>query len=157
MSGWFQFCGEPVSSLSSIGSQPQTASEADLTYFSSLKASPATVGGKASLQPKRTPVSSDEIEAILFASEVKNPALPSCYPTGAFVSSAGTADDSCSMFLLISWCVNPFLHYGVFCLHDPRRVELGIKSQETAVWILRRKDDLHRRFCPMIWDLKRGP
>ncbi|GLU05967.1 hypothetical protein SLE2022_230390 [Rubroshorea leprosula] len=55
----------PQRHLKSSGSQPKTASEADLTYFSSLKASPATVGGKASLQPKRTPVSNDEIEAIL--------------------------------------------------------------------------------------------
>ncbi|GLT49061.1 hypothetical protein SLA2020_226440 [Shorea laevis] len=55
----------PQRHLKSSGSQPQTASEADLTFYSSLKASSATVGGKASLQPKRTPVSNDEIEAIL--------------------------------------------------------------------------------------------
>ncbi|XP_002509966.2 uncharacterized protein LOC8287858 isoform X2 [Ricinus communis] len=36
----------------------------NLPFFSSSKAS-MTVGGKASLQPKRTPVSNDEIEAIL--------------------------------------------------------------------------------------------
>ena len=49
------------------GLQPQAATktgDGDLTFFSSSKA-PATVGGKASLQPKRTPVSNDEIEAIL--------------------------------------------------------------------------------------------
>uniref|UniRef100_A0A2P2J578 Uncharacterized protein n=1 Tax=Rhizophora mucronata TaxID=61149 RepID=A0A2P2J578_RHIMU len=36
----------------------------DLAFFSSSKAS-MTVGGKASLQPKRTPISKQEIEAIL--------------------------------------------------------------------------------------------
>ncbi|KAG8476468.1 hypothetical protein CXB51_033400 [Gossypium anomalum] len=52
---------------SDSGLQAQVASktgDGDLTFFSSSKA-PATVGGKASLQPKRTPVSNEEIEAIL--------------------------------------------------------------------------------------------
>ncbi|KAB2000882.1 hypothetical protein ERO13_D12G237933v2 [Gossypium hirsutum] len=52
---------------SDSGLQAQGASktgDGDLTFFSSSKA-PATVGGKASLQPKRTPVSNEEIEAIL--------------------------------------------------------------------------------------------
>ncbi|KAK7251426.1 hypothetical protein RIF29_34615 [Crotalaria pallida] len=39
-------------------------SDANISFFSSSKAS-TTVGGKASLQPKRTPVSDEEIEAIL--------------------------------------------------------------------------------------------
>jgi len=49
------------------GSQPEealTSGSAYQAFFSSLKASTA-VGGKASLQPKRTPVSNEEIEAIL--------------------------------------------------------------------------------------------
>lgn len=41
-----------------------SASDANLPFFASSKA-PSTVGGKASDQPKRTPVSNDEIEAIL--------------------------------------------------------------------------------------------
>ena len=49
------------------GLQPQAATktgDGDLTFFSSSKA-PATVGGRASLQPKRAPVSNEEIEATL--------------------------------------------------------------------------------------------
>ncbi|PON69019.1 hypothetical protein TorRG33x02_260600 [Trema orientale] len=51
------------------GSAPETqapakAGNAAHTFFSSSKAS-TTLGGKASLQPKRTPVSNEEIEAIL--------------------------------------------------------------------------------------------
>lgn len=51
------------------GSASQTqasssASDGNLSFFSSSNAS-ATLGGKASLQPKRTPVSKEEIEAIL--------------------------------------------------------------------------------------------
>lgn len=52
---------------SATATQSQSASssvDAFFTSFSSSKA-PASVGGKASLQPKRTPVSNDEIEAIL--------------------------------------------------------------------------------------------
>nr|AFK41465.1 unknown [Lotus japonicus] len=41
-----------------------SASDASSTFFSSSKAS-TTLGGKASLQPKRTPVSNEEIEAVL--------------------------------------------------------------------------------------------
>lgn len=41
-----------------------SATDANVKFFSSSKA-PSTVGGKASLQPKRTPVSKEEIEAIL--------------------------------------------------------------------------------------------
>lgn len=54
------------------GLQAQVASktgDGDLTFFSSSKV-PATVGGKASLQPKRTPVSNEEIEAILVCKPV---------------------------------------------------------------------------------------
>ncbi|XP_010541724.1 PREDICTED: uncharacterized protein LOC104815090 isoform X3 [Tarenaya hassleriana] len=40
------------------------ANEADTFFFSNLNAS-KIVSGKASLQPKRTPVSNEEIEAIL--------------------------------------------------------------------------------------------
>ncbi|GLT90766.1 hypothetical protein SLE2022_086840 [Rubroshorea leprosula] len=57
----------PQRHLKSTGSQPQTTSKAgnsDLTFLLSSKA-PASVGGKASLQPKRTPVSNEEIEAVL--------------------------------------------------------------------------------------------
>ncbi|XVF12964.1 hypothetical protein REPUB_Repub08aG0165900 [Reevesia pubescens] len=53
--------------MGNSGLQPQAANktgDVDLAFFSSSKA-PATVGGKASLQPKRTPLSNDEIEAIL--------------------------------------------------------------------------------------------
>ncbi|XP_059442672.1 uncharacterized protein LOC132174931 [Corylus avellana] len=41
-----------------------TAGDAGQTFFFSSKVS-TTVGGKASLQPKRTPMSNEEIEAIL--------------------------------------------------------------------------------------------
>ncbi|KAJ1405925.1 hypothetical protein SESBI_25369 [Sesbania bispinosa] len=41
-----------------------SASDANLSFFSSSQAS-ATLGGKASLQPKRTPVTKEEIEAVL--------------------------------------------------------------------------------------------
>ncbi|KAG2410865.1 uncharacterized protein HKW66_Vig0015300 [Vigna angularis] len=52
-----------------LGSASETqaassASDANLSFFSSSNAS-AAVGGKASLQPKRTPVSKEEIEAVL--------------------------------------------------------------------------------------------
>ncbi|KAK7307900.1 hypothetical protein VNO77_41362 [Canavalia gladiata] len=50
---------------SAPGSAPETsATNANLPFFSSSKAS-TSVGGKASLQPKRTPVSNEEIEAVL--------------------------------------------------------------------------------------------
>ncbi|GAV65768.1 hypothetical protein CFOL_v3_09282 [Cephalotus follicularis] len=52
---------------SGTASQPEAASTAgntDMAFLSSSKVS-STVGGKASLQPKRTPVSKEEIEAIL--------------------------------------------------------------------------------------------
>ncbi|KAK9094124.1 hypothetical protein Scep_025593 [Stephania cephalantha] len=51
---------------SGSASQPQSAaaSTSSKTFFSG-STSNASVGGKASLQPKRTPVSNDEIEAIL--------------------------------------------------------------------------------------------
>ncbi|OAY56358.1 uncharacterized protein LOC110609807 [Manihot esculenta] len=59
----------PQRHLKSSGSaspsqEPSTTGHADLTFFSNSKA-PSTVGGKASLQPKRTPPSNEEIEAIL--------------------------------------------------------------------------------------------
>ncbi|TKY71027.1 hypothetical protein E2542_SST07322 [Spatholobus suberectus] len=41
-----------------------STTDASLAFFSNSKAS-TPVGGKASLQPKRTPVSNEEIEAIL--------------------------------------------------------------------------------------------
>ncbi|XP_012086715.1 uncharacterized protein LOC105645667 [Jatropha curcas] len=50
----------------SSGSQEaSTTANADETFFSRIKASSMTVGGKASLQPKRTPLSNEEIDAIL--------------------------------------------------------------------------------------------
>ncbi|XP_021894847.1 uncharacterized protein LOC110812387 [Carica papaya] len=55
----------PKSSGSSSQSQEtSTAGDANLSFFSNSQA-PGTVGGKASLQPKRTPVSNEEIESIL--------------------------------------------------------------------------------------------
>ncbi|KAI9108394.1 hypothetical protein QN277_028387 [Acacia crassicarpa] len=55
----------PKSSGSASETQASaSASDINLPFFSSSKA-PSTVGGKASLQPKRTPVSNEEIEAIL--------------------------------------------------------------------------------------------
>ncbi|KAG5061552.1 hypothetical protein AAZX31_01G211100 [Glycine max] len=53
----------------SSGSTPETqasssTTDVSLAFFSSSNAS-TSVGGKASLQPKRTPVSKEEIEAIL--------------------------------------------------------------------------------------------
>ncbi|KAF8087205.1 hypothetical protein N665_0595s0016 [Sinapis alba] len=42
----------------------QVENEADTFFFSNLN-TPKTIGGKASLQPKRTPVSNQEMEAIL--------------------------------------------------------------------------------------------
>ncbi|KAL5747684.1 hypothetical protein ACOSQ2_024981 [Xanthoceras sorbifolium] len=55
------------SKTSGSASQSQSASvlgDGDRALFSSSKTS-VTLGGKASLQPKRTPVSNEEIEAIL--------------------------------------------------------------------------------------------
>ncbi|XP_057450074.1 uncharacterized protein LOC130741247 [Lotus japonicus] len=53
------------SSGSAPDKQPSSsATDANLSFFSSSKAS-TSLGGKASLQPKRTPVSKEEIEAIL--------------------------------------------------------------------------------------------
>lgn len=52
---------------SDSASQPQptsTAGDAGQTFFFTSRV-PTTVGGKASLQPKRTPISNEEIEAIL--------------------------------------------------------------------------------------------
>lgn len=42
----------------------QVENEADTFFFANLNM-PKTVGGKASLQPKRTPISNEEMEAIL--------------------------------------------------------------------------------------------
>ncbi|CAH8275563.1 unnamed protein product [Arabidopsis lyrata] len=42
----------------------QVANEADTLFFSNLNIQ-KTIGGKASSQPKRTPVSNEEMEAIL--------------------------------------------------------------------------------------------
>lgn len=54
----------------STASKIQSVAEDDaavIAFFSNLRASATatTLGGKASLQPKRTPVSSEEIEAVL--------------------------------------------------------------------------------------------
>ncbi|KAH7513738.1 hypothetical protein FEM48_Zijuj11G0013200 [Ziziphus jujuba var. spinosa] len=46
------------------GSASEPQSNAAKTFFSGSEGS-TTLGGKASLQPKRTPVSNEEIEAIL--------------------------------------------------------------------------------------------
>ncbi|KAE9614074.1 hypothetical protein Lalb_Chr05g0224141 [Lupinus albus] len=59
----------PQRHTKSSGSTSETqassaASDAIISFFSHSKAS-QSVGGKASLQPKRTPVSDEEIEAIL--------------------------------------------------------------------------------------------
>lgn len=43
----------------------QVENEAVDTFFFSNLNTPKTIGGKASLQPKRTPVSNEEMEAIL--------------------------------------------------------------------------------------------
>ncbi|XP_010439124.1 PREDICTED: uncharacterized protein LOC104722616 [Camelina sativa] len=48
----------------SEGKTQVVANEADTLFFSSLNV-PKTIGGKASSQPKRTPVSNEEMEAIL--------------------------------------------------------------------------------------------
>ncbi|XP_031280920.1 uncharacterized protein LOC116139382 [Pistacia vera] len=56
---------KPSDSANATQSQSASSSvDALFTSFSSLKA-PASAGGKASLQLKRTPVSNEEIEAIL--------------------------------------------------------------------------------------------
>ncbi|RXH95742.1 hypothetical protein DVH24_008242 [Malus domestica] len=52
------------------GTEPQTqglAGDSSHTFFSGSKAS-TTLGGKASEQPERTPLSKEEIEAIMVAS-----------------------------------------------------------------------------------------
>ncbi|KAI4326821.1 hypothetical protein L6164_019351 [Bauhinia variegata] len=55
----------PKHSGSASDSQASSsANDANLAFFSRSKAS-TTSGGKASDQPKRTPISNDEIEAIL--------------------------------------------------------------------------------------------
>ncbi|XP_062074569.1 uncharacterized protein LOC133778604 [Humulus lupulus] len=52
---------KPSGSASETQAPAKTAA---LTFFSSSKAS-TSLGGKASLQPKRTPVTNEEIEAVL--------------------------------------------------------------------------------------------
>ncbi|XP_008239027.1 PREDICTED: uncharacterized protein LOC103337639 isoform X1 [Prunus mume] len=55
----------PNGSESRVQAEP-LAGDASHTFFSGSKASTTTtLGGKASLQPERTPVSKEEIEAIL--------------------------------------------------------------------------------------------
>lgn len=50
----------------STSKTPSTSRGDDQIFFSSLEQTASkTVGGKASLQPKRTPLSNEEIEAIL--------------------------------------------------------------------------------------------
>ncbi|XP_062147013.1 uncharacterized protein LOC133854759 [Alnus glutinosa] len=56
---------KPTATDSASQSQTtSTAGDAGQTFFFVSKVS-TTVGGKASLQPKRTPMSNEEIEAIL--------------------------------------------------------------------------------------------
>ncbi|KAH0975011.1 hypothetical protein GBA52_016910 [Prunus armeniaca] len=56
---------KPSGSESRVQAEP-LASDASHTFFSGSKASTTTtLGGKASLQPERTPLSKEEIEAIL--------------------------------------------------------------------------------------------
>ncbi|KAL2337240.1 hypothetical protein Fmac_011686 [Flemingia macrophylla] len=43
---------------------PSSTTDASIAFFSSSKGS-TSLGGKASLQPRRTPVSNEEIEAVL--------------------------------------------------------------------------------------------
>ncbi|CAK9143167.1 unnamed protein product [Ilex paraguariensis] len=47
-------------------SQHHVGNDAPQSFFSRSTSSNMTVGGKASLQPKRTPVSQEEIDAILY-------------------------------------------------------------------------------------------
>ncbi|CAI0408694.1 unnamed protein product [Linum tenue] len=56
----------PNPSTGSVTKMEEASSAANVVsnFFSSAKAS-NSLGGQASLQPKRTPVSNDEIEAIL--------------------------------------------------------------------------------------------
>lgn len=56
-------CWESLADSASQTQTTATAGDAGQTFFSSKAL--LTVGGKASLQPKRTPVSNEEIEAIL--------------------------------------------------------------------------------------------
>ncbi|XP_010433848.1 PREDICTED: uncharacterized protein LOC104717901 [Camelina sativa] len=49
----------------SEGKTQVVANEADTSLFFSSLNVPKTIGGKASSQPKRTPVSNEEMEAIL--------------------------------------------------------------------------------------------
>ncbi|KAL5167994.1 hypothetical protein HKD37_11G030252 [Glycine soja] len=67
------------------GSAPEiqassSTTDASLAFFKSSNAS-SSVGGKASLQPKRTPVSKEEIEAILGEIRLRNQQLPSFLPS----------------------------------------------------------------------------
>ncbi|XP_050228848.1 uncharacterized protein LOC126678032 [Mercurialis annua] len=57
----------PGSASKSQETSSATGGNVDLQFLLSSKASTTatTVGGKASLQPKRTPVSNEEIESIL--------------------------------------------------------------------------------------------
>ncbi|XP_024019451.1 uncharacterized protein LOC21384989 [Morus notabilis] len=55
---------KPTGSASEIQAPAKDGDHDIQAIFSSLKGS-TSVGGKASLQPKRTPVSNEEIEAIL--------------------------------------------------------------------------------------------
>ncbi|XP_018479121.1 uncharacterized protein LOC108850035, partial [Raphanus sativus] len=50
---------------SSEGTKQQVENEGDTFFFSNLNTPKTIIGGKASLQPKRTPVSTQEMEAIL--------------------------------------------------------------------------------------------
>ncbi|CAK8570092.1 unnamed protein product [Lathyrus sativus] len=52
------------SGSASEGQALSSTGDGSLSFFSSSNAS-TTLGGKASLQPKRTPVTNEEIEAVL--------------------------------------------------------------------------------------------
>ncbi|CAN8274114.1 unnamed protein product [Cochlearia groenlandica] len=54
----------PQRHLKSSEGKKQVENESDTFFFSNLNI-PKTIGGKASLQPKRTPISNEEMEAIL--------------------------------------------------------------------------------------------
>lgn len=78
-------------------SETQKVSGGDIasqTFFSSSKSS-TTLGGKASLQPKRTPVSSEEIEAILVCKTL-------LFFAGSFYSVFGSSVFSAMYFINLS-------------------------------------------------------
>ena len=78
---YFIPCISPTIGIQFSGSASEIEASAKddkavLNFFSSLKGS-TTLGGKASLQPKRTPVTNEEIEAVLV-----------CRPTSLHISAS---------------------------------------------------------------------